>query len=253
MTNAEIITIGTELLLGEIPDTNSQKIALALREIGVDLFRMVTVGDNLERIAEALHDSLRHADVVITTGGLGPTVDDPTREAAALAVERKLVFHPELWDQIQERFVAYGKTPGDNNRKQAEIPEGAIPVENPLGTAPAFIIELGRKSLISLPGVPPEMENLLEKNVIPYLVERYQLTQSITLKTIHTRGLGESSVDSLIGDLERLENPTVGLLSKKGGVDIRIAAKSSSPEIARGMIREVEEKLKERLGDWIME
>jgi competence/damage-inducible protein CinA-like protein len=253
MTNAEIISIGTELLLGEITDTNSRKIALALRDIGVDIFRMVTIGDNLERIAAAVQDSLGRAEIVITTGGLGPTVDDPTREAAALALGTELVFLPDLWDQIQARFATFGKIPGDNNRKQAFIPRGAIPVENPNGTAPAFFFEIDRKTLISLPGVPPEMVHLLENRVIPYLLDRYRLDQSITIKTIHTRGVGESRIDSLIQDLEHLRNPTVGLLSKKGGVDIRIAAKSRFPEQAEEMIREIVEDLQKRLGEWIIE
>lgn len=253
MPNAEIITIGTELLLGEILDTNAQAIARALREVGVDLYRMVTVGDNVERIAEAVQGSLERAAIVITTGGLGPTVDDPTRQAVAKALQRELAFHPELWIQIEERFAEYGKEPDENNRQQAYLPARARAIPNPRGTAPAFIVELEDQVLISLPGVPPEMEYLLKENVIPYLRAYYQLEERITIKVISTQGLGESRVDTLLSDLEKLENPTVGLLSKKGGVDIRLAVKAKEDSKARKEIQKLEDEIRERLGKWIVE
>ena len=141
MPTAEIITIGTELLLGETVDTNTRHIAQALRGLGVDLYRTQTVGDNAGRIAEAVGAALQRADIVITTGGLGPTVDDPTRQAIADAAGVTLEFHPELWEQIVARIARYGRTPTENQKRQAYIPQGGMVIENPVGTAPAFIVE----------------------------------------------------------------------------------------------------------------
>ena len=146
MPSAEILTIGTELLLGETIDTNSNFLARSLRDAGIDLFRLTTVGDNTKRIAQAIQESLERCDIVLTTGGLGPTIDDPTRDAVALALGVKPEFHPELWDQIKSRFQKLGRIPTENNRRQAYIPEGAVAIENPVGTAPIFIIDKWRHS-----------------------------------------------------------------------------------------------------------
>src|SRR4030042_1088400 len=166
MPSAEIITIGTELLLGEIVDTKSRYLARWLRDAGIDLYRKTTVGDNVKRIAFAIQQALERCDIVITTGGLGPTVDDPTREAVALAAGVKSEYHSELWEQIEARFERFGRTPTENNRRQAFIPKGAIPIENPVGTAPIFFLEHQSHVIISLPGVPREMEYLLKHEVI---------------------------------------------------------------------------------------
>ncbi len=139
MPTAEIITIGTELLLGEIVDTNSQFLARQLRDVGIDLFRITTVGDNVGRIAKAIQQALKRCDIVLTTGGLGPTVDDPTRDAVAQALGVPTEYHPELWSQIRDRFKRFGRIPTENNRRQAYIPQGAIPIENPVGTAPTAV------------------------------------------------------------------------------------------------------------------
>ncbi len=156
--NAEVVTIGTELLLGEIVDTNAVHIARQLRTIGLDLHYMTTVGDNLERIARVIDIALNRVDVVITSGGLGPTVDDVTREGVAKATGRPLVFSPELFEQIRAFFNRIGRQMSENNRRQAYIPAGAIPVPNPVGSAPAFVVETERGVVISLPGVPREMK-----------------------------------------------------------------------------------------------
>ena len=149
MAVAEIITIGTELLLGEIQDTNSKYIARVLRDIGVDLYRISTVGDNLNRISVSIQEALTRADIVITTGGLGPTVDDPTRQAVADAVGVELEYIPELWDTVIERFKRYGRQPTENNKRQAFVPAGAIVINNPVGTAPAFACEKNGNTIIS--------------------------------------------------------------------------------------------------------
>lgn len=251
MPSAEIITIGTEILLGEIVDTNARHIARKLRDAGIDLYRKTTVGDNASRIAQAIQQALERCEIILTTGGLGPTVDDPTREAVAMAIGRQTEFRPELWEQIQARFRRFGRQPTENNRRQAYIPQGAIPVENPVGTAPCFIVELGAKVIISLPGVPSEMQYLLENTVLPYLRKHYGLAGLIKARIIHTAGVGESQIDDLIGDLEKLSNPTVGLAAHSGQVDVRITAKAESEEKADEMIAQVERQLIARLGSWI--
>jgi nicotinamide-nucleotide amidase len=248
MPSAEIITIGTELLLGEIFDTNTRYLARALRDAGIDLYRTTTVGDNINRIAQAIQEALTRSEIIITTGGLGPTVDDPTRLAVAQAVGAPLEYRPDLWDQIQERFRRYGRTPGENNRRQAYIPSGAIPIENPVGTAPAFIYEVGKSSIACLPGVPKEMEYLLHNAILPYLKDHFQLKDIIKAMVMHTVSMGESMVDELIGDLETLSNPTVGLLAHPGQTDIRVTAKAASVEEADRMIAEVAQDLRQRLG-----
>jgi competence/damage-inducible protein CinA-like protein len=251
MPTAEIITIGTELLLGETVDTNTRTIAQALRRAGIDLFRTATVGDNKERIAEIIQEAMERAEIIITTGGLGPTVDDPTREAIALAIGVESEFRPELWEQIQERFQRYGHTPTENNKRQAYVPEGAVAVENDLGTAPAFIVETDRHAIITLPGVPREMEHLLEKKILPYLRERFELRGMIKTRLLHTSGVGESTLDNQISDLERLGNPTVGLAAHAGQVDIRITAKADTEPEADALIQTVENDIRQRIGDWI--
>ncbi len=251
MPSAEIITIGTELLLGEIVDTNARYIARALRDAGIDLYRKTTVGDNAKRIAIAIQQALERCDIVITTGGLGPTVDDPTREAVALAMGVETEYRPELWEQIQSRFKRFGRQPTENNRRQAFIPQGAIPVENPVGTAPVFIVESGSHAVISLPGVPREMEYLLQHDILPYLEQHYHIHEIIKARVLHTAGAGESQIDELIGDLEELGNPTVGLAAHSGQVDVRITAKADSSEAADELIEPVEKTIRQRLGNWV--
>jgi len=251
MPAAEIITIGTELLLGEIQDTNTRYLARNLRDAGIDLYRTMMVGDNTQRIAAAIREAWTRSDIIITTGGLGPTVDDPTRQAVALAVENELVYSPELWEQITARFQHYGRQATENNRRQAYIPKGAIPVENPVGTAPAFIIERGSQVIISLPGVPREMEYLLQNAVLPYLKEHYHLHSLIKALVLHTATMGESQIDELVGDLEEAANPTVGLLAHPGQVDLRITAKADTEEEADQMIQAMAETIRQRVGDII--
>jgi competence/damage-inducible protein CinA-like protein len=251
MPSAEIITIGTEILLGEIVDTNARYIARKLRDAGIDLYRKTTVGDNTGRIVQAIQQAWERCEIVLTTGGLGPTVDDPTRQAVAQALGVEIEFRPELWEQIQARFRRFGRQPTDNNRRQAYIPQGALAVENPVGTAPAFIIEKDQHTIIALPGVPREMEYLLENAILPYLRQHYQLTGMIKARLLHTAGVGESQIDDLIGDLELLNNPTIGLAAHSGQVDVRVTAKADSEAEADELIRGIEVELRRRLGDWI--
>jgi nicotinamide-nucleotide amidase len=249
MPSAEIITIGTEILLGEIVDTNTRHIALTLRDLGVDLYRTITIGDNVERIASAIRDSMEHTDIIITTGGLGPTVDDPTREAVAKAAGVETEFREELWEQVVATISKYGRKPAENQKRQAVVPKGALGVLNPVGTAPSFIVETERTVIISLPGVPNEMEHILHESIVPYLQKRFDLHEVIKVRVLHTSGLGEGTVDEKIGDLETLANPTVGLAAHTGVVDIRIAAKAESEVDANAMIADIEKQIRERIGD----
>jgi nicotinamide-nucleotide amidase len=249
MPSAEIITIGTEILLGEIVDTNTRYIARTLRGMGVDLYRTITIGDNVERIAEAIRNSMHRAEIVITTGGLGPTVDDPTREAVARAAAVELEFREDLWEQVVAIISRYGRKPSENQKRQAYVPKGAIAITNPVGTAPCFIVETERNAVIALPGVPNEMEYILHESVIPYLQKRYNLNEIIKIRILHCAGLGEGMIDEKIDDLEMLSNPTVGLAAHTGVVDIRIAAKAPNEVEADQMIADIEGQIRERLGD----
>jgi len=250
MPTLEIITIGTELLLGEIQDTNSTYIARTLRDHGIDIYRITTIGDNAGRISSAIKEALTRAEIIITTGGLGPTVDDPTREAVAKATDRELEYREDLWEVIQDRFKLYGRKPTENNRRQAYIPAGAIPVNNPVGTAPCYIVEVGDACVISLPGVPSEMKFILHESIIPFLHQKFELkTRIIKATVLHAASLGESAIDELIGDLEEYANPTVGLLAHPGQVDVRVTAKASSVEEAAALSKPVVQELLDRLGN----
>jgi nicotinamide-nucleotide amidase len=251
MPVAEIITIGTELLLGDIQDTNTSFLARSLRDMGVDVYRTTCVGDNSQRIEAIIREALGRSDIVLTTGGLGPTVDDPTRQAVANALGVDLVFHPDLWEQIEKILTRYGRKASENNRRQAWIPAGAEVIPNPVGTAPAFISPQDGRVVICLPGVPREMELLFLQGAQPWLRECYHLTSIIYSRVLHTAGIGESQVDELIGELEYQSNPTVGLLASAGRVDIRIAAKSDSPTEIERMIQTTEGIIRDKLGDAI--
>ncbi|MCK6539327.1 MAG: molybdopterin-binding protein [Anaerolineales bacterium] len=251
MPSAEIITIGTEILLGEIVDTNTRYLARTLRGLGVDIYRTITIGDNVERIADAVRNSMNRAEIVITTGGLGPTVDDPTREAIARAVGVELEFRADLWEQIVAIISRYGRKPSENQKRQAHVPKGALAIPNPVGTAPCFVVETERNAVISLPGVPNEMEYILHESIIPYLQKRFNLNEIIKIRILHCSGLGEGNIDELIGDLETLSNPTVGLAAHTGIVDIRIAAKAKTEAEADAMIAGIEKQVRERLGNFV--
>jgi len=249
--HAEIVTTGTELLLGVITDTNSTYMARCFRDIGLNLYFITSAGDNQGRVAQVIDAALDRSDVVITTGGLGPTVDDVTREAVAQATGRELVHSAELEVSIEAFFRQRGYHMSDNNRRQARIPEGAIPLENPVGTAPCFIVEDARGIVISLPGVPHEMRYLMEHTVLPYLREKLDLREIIKARTLKTCGIGESSLDARIADLEESSNPTIGLAAHPGQSDIRITAKAGSEAEADVMLDDMEARIRERVDDVI--
>ncbi len=248
--DAEVVAVGSELLLGQIVDTNSATIGRHFAEIGLNLFYKTTVGDNLGRVTACLRQALGRSDVVLTTGGIGPTEDDITREAVAGATDRELVFHEDLWQKIQAFFESRGVKASESNRRQAWIPAGAIIVENPVGTAPAFILEHRGRTVITLPGVPREMEYLLRSRVLPYLRERYGIKGEIRLRVLKVVGLGESRVGERIADfMVKAGNPTVGTLAHLGQVDVRIAAKADDRAAAERLIAPIEAEIRTRLGD----
>ena len=251
--NAEIIAIGTEILLGEITDTNSVFLARGLRDIGINLYYMTSVGDNEVRIANSIRLALSRADVVITCGGLGPTIDDMTRQGVAAATDRGLTFQQHLLDQIAARFGTFRVQMTENNKRQAYVPDDAIIIENPVGTAPSFVVEVGNKCVISLPGVPREMKFLFTEKVVPYLRARYGLTSEIIkARLLKVAGIGESQLGEMIGtELQEASNPTVGLAAHSGQIDVRITAKATTEFEADQMIGEVEAQLRALIGSYV--
>ncbi|HEY6367429.1 MAG TPA: CinA family nicotinamide mononucleotide deamidase-related protein [Candidatus Binatia bacterium] len=252
MANAEIVAIGSELLLGQIVDTNSAWMAQRLTALGVNLYFKSVVGDNPGRMREVIQRALERADIVITSGGLGPTQDDLTREIIAEVTGRRLVLDDDLLEQVEEHFRRRGRTMTPNNRRQAYMPEGAIPVKNPNGTAPCFIVEDPRGVIFSLPGVPVEMKWLFENEVEPYLRRKFNLAEVIHYRVLKIVGVGESAVDDKIGHLiANSSNPTVGVLALPGQVDVRIAAKAANREEAMWLIAPLEADVRELLGNAI--
>jgi nicotinamide-nucleotide amidase len=251
--NAEIVMIGTELLLGQIIDTNAAYMGQVLAENGIGLYQKTTVGDNRKRIARTLESALERAGLVITSGGLGPTEDDLTREAVADVFGRTLVFRQTLYDDLVARFASIRRSITENNRKQAMIPEGAEAIPNPHGTAPGLICGDDRGEIICMPGVPHELRAMLDDSVIPYFKARYGLKGGLYHRVLKVCGVGESWVDARMGDLmARLENPTIGVLASPEWVRIRLTARAESAQQARELIEPVERQVRDRLPGLVM-
>lgn len=250
MASVEIVTIGTEILLGQLLDTNSVFVAHALADVGVDVFAKHSVGDNTERLAAMLRDVLDRADGVVTTGGLGPTVDDLTKDAVAAAVDDTLKLHEPSILAMQQRFNRLNRPMSENNRRQAILPSRAVVLPNPNGTAPGFIAtRADGKFIACMPGVPREMKPMLADQVIPWLVRRFDLREAIYTRTLHTVGIGESEVDRRIEDLFRAhENPKIAVLAHVGRVDVKVMAKARDRATAEAMIAPVAAQLRERIG-----
>lgn len=250
LPDCEIITIGSELLLGQIVDTNAAYVAQEMATAGVNVRFKTSVGDRLEEITDMIRSAVGRCRLIITTGGLGPTLDDLTREAVAGAAGVSLIFQKDLMEQIEEIFRRYGYGMPENNRRQAFIPEGSLAIPNPVGTAPAFIKEIDGRPVICLPGVPRELKHLLKHAVIPWIRKRFNLTNdTVIYRVLKVAGLGESAVDKLMGDLIRPgENPEVGLLASQGEIRIRIAAKARGENEALSLIDPISTELHRRLG-----
>ncbi|MDD9994954.1 MAG: CinA family nicotinamide mononucleotide deamidase-related protein, partial [Dehalococcoidia bacterium] len=252
MPSAEIVAIGSELLLGQIVDTNSAWMAQRLTGLGVNLFHKSVVGDNRRRMTEVIDRALDRADIVICGGGLGPTQDDITREVIAEVTGRELILDRELLETIERMFRSRGFLMTKNNERQAFIPDGAITIHNPNGTAPSFAVEDARGVVFALPGVPFELKWLFDNEVVPYIRKRYGLSEVITYRVLKVAQLGESNVDDQIGHLiAGSSNPTVGVLAHPGQVDVRIAAKAASVADAQRLIEPVERQVRTLLGDHV--
>jgi len=245
---SEILSVGTELLLGDIVNTNAQYIARRLAEMGIFVYHQSVVGDNPERLKEAFELAFTRADMVITTGGLGPTKDDLTKEIAAKYFNKKLIVDEDSLNRIESFFAKRNRVMTDNNRKQAYFPEGSIILRNANGTAPGCIIDEGGKILILMPGPPKEMVLMFENEVVPYL-QKYQ-NQVLYSKVLRVLGLGESLMEDLVKDImDSQTNPTIAPYAKEGEAILRITAKAPNIEEAEKLIYPVEEQIRERLGD----
>lgn len=246
--NAEIIAIGTELLLGRTVDTNSSYLAKQLARLGWSVFHFQTVGDNEKRLEETFRLALSRSEMVIATGGLGPTVDDVTRKAASRATQRPLVFHEEHARSIEAFFKKRGMEFPKSNASQAFLPQGCLVVPNPVGTAPGFIAKLGKSSLVCLPGVPPEMTAMFEETVEPHLKSLHPGGTVILSRVYRTTGISESAVNERILDLfEDSTNPTVAVTVEPEGTDIRLTARAASEAEAKGLLDNLGKQLTARL------
>jgi len=251
--HCEIVMVGSELLLGQIVDTNATFMASALAENGIALYLKTTVGDNAQRIKAALDGALARSGVVLVSGGLGPTEDDITRECVAELLGRPLEFRPDLYETLAALFKRYRFTMSENNKKQAYVPRGATPIENPRGTAPGLIVEDERGTIICMPGVPGELKFMLTEKVIPYLREKFGIAGIIHSRVLKVCGLGESRVDAAIGDIiKSRENPTVGVLASPDAVRIRITARAANRDEAEALIDSVDAEVRERLPGLIL-
>jgi len=250
---AEILMIGTELLLGQIVDTNASFLAQTLAENGVHIYQKTTVGDNQARIVAALRGALERADIVLCSGGLGPTEDDITRECVAEVFGVGMAFRPELYESVLERFRHVRVQVTENNKRQATLPIGAEAIENPRGTAPGVLMEGPQGVVICMPGVPHELEGMMRDWVIPWIRKRFDIAGVLHYRSLKVCGIGESRIDDLIGDLiTSHSNPTIGLLANPEATRIRIAANAATVEEADAMIDAVAAKVEERLPGLIM-
>lgn len=245
---AELISVGTEILLGTIVNTNASFLAEKCALLGLSIYYQSVVGDNEKRLEETLRTALERSDVVILSGGLGPTQDDLTKETVARVMNRELVLDKHSKERIEEYFKkSQTKTITENNWKQALIPKGAIVVDNDNGTAPGVIIEEGGKSVILLPGPPNELIPMFNKDIYPYL---NKLQPEIILSSmVKICGVGESTVETMIKDLiDSQTNPTVAPYAKTGEVHLRVTAKAKDEEEAKKLIKPVVKELKARFG-----
>jgi len=249
--NAEIMAVGTELLLGDIVNTNAQYLAKELALLGIGIYRQTTVGDNEERLKKALLEALKESEIIITTGGLGPTPDDITKEVSGMVLGKELVLHEPSYEVILSYFKHNDRAMANGNQKQAMFPEGAIVLDNPNGTAPGCIIPgENNRFIINLPGPPKEMIPMFENKVKPFLMQF--MDHTIISKTLRCIGLGEWDMATRVKDLlDESKNPTVAPYAKDGEAILRITAKAATEAEARAMIAPVEEEIRNRIGEYI--
>lgn len=244
---AEILSIGTEILLGEIVDTNAQYIASQLPRLGVDLYFKAVVGDNMERLSETIGRARERSDIVICTGGLGPTEDDLTREAICAVLGEEPTVDPQLEAELREFFTKRGYSMPERNVKQCWVIPSARPIPNPRGTAPGWWVERDGKIIVAMPGPPTEMHRMWEKEVAPELLRRNPGSVLIT-RTLKTAGVGEGTVDEMVSPLLKSTNPSIGIYARADGVHVRLAAKAPDEAAAWDLIRPVEDEARAILG-----
>ena len=250
MLKAEIISIGTEILLGDIVDTNSKYIAEHLKDLGYDIHYMTAVGDNQKRVINVLKRAIERSDLVITTGGLGPTEDDLTRQAIAKATDKNLYQDENLLNSIKEYFDQKNYNMTKNNYSQAFLPEGAKVIKNNWGTAPGILLKESDYMIISLPGVPSEMKKMFSNYILKEL-QKYS-EKTILSKTLHFFDIGESTLETKLKNiLENQTNPTLALLAGEGEVKLRITAKGENKNKLKDMISKKEKLIRKKVGKYI--
>ena len=246
----EILSVGTEILLGDILNTNSRYLSNELANLGIDVYYHQVVGDNRERILSALNEAFSRSDIIITTGGLGPTKDDMTKELVAEFLGMDMYLHEESLKKIEDYFKKMGRIPVKSNEKQAYFPKEAIILENNNGTAPGAIFEKDGKAIIVLPGPPKEMEPMFNESVRKYLESLTGYT--IVSEVLRVFGIGESEAENKLQDLiDNGKNPTIAPYAKEGEVTFRITAKGKDEEEARKLIKPLKEEVYNRLGNLI--
>jgi len=244
---AEILAVGTELLMGQIANTNAQYISRRLAELGINVYFHTVVGDNALRLEETLKRALERSDIVITTGGLGPTMDDLTKETIAKALNRKLVLNEDILQYIRGFFEKRNRKMTEINAKQAYLPENSIVIPNNNGTAPGCIIEEGDKAVIMLPGPPKEMQPMFDETVFDYL--RQKTGVILVSKMLKIFGMGESDVETRLIDLiKNQSNPTIAPYVSQSEVTIRVTARCKDHNEAMAMLTPVVNEIKSRLG-----
>ena len=247
---AEILSIGTELLLGQIVDTNANFLAQQLPALGLDLFYVSQLGDNRQRLADAFRRALERSDVIITSGGLGPTEDDLTREAIADALGEQLQVQPELEAALREFFARRNRAMPERNVKQATtIPSGTY-LPNPIGTAPGWWVEHAGKVIVSMPGVPHEMHQMWADQAQPRLA-RLVSGGAIVSRLLKLIGIGESAAEELLGELTRTTNPTLATYAKSDGIHLRLTAKAATTAEANTLLDEFEPHVKARVEEFV--
>lgn len=243
----ELISVGTEILLGNIVNTNAAYLSEQCAKLGLSCYYQTVVGDNESRISETLQTALSRSDIIILSGGLGPTEDDLTKEVTSKVLNRELIMDGKSKSRIEDFFSKRGLQITDNNWKQAMVPQGAIVVDNENGTAPGIIIEEGSKSVILLPGPPNELLPMFETSIMPYLKKK--LPGTIYSKTVKICGIGESTAETMIKDMiDTQTNPTIAPYAKTGEVHLRVTAKAEDEKEARKLTKPVVKELKERFG-----
>lgn len=248
--NAELISVGTEILLGEILNTDAQFLSAELSKIGIDVYHQTVVGDNAERLKEALSTATKRADIIIASGGLGPTPDDITKEVIAEFMGEKLKLDTESLKRMEDYFKKVNRPMGESNKKQAMMPENSIILNNNCGTAPGCIIEKNGKIVIMLPGPPNELEAMFKESVAPYLEKKTD--GKLYTKTFHIFGIGESKVAEIFSDLmEKGTNPSVAPYAKTGEVHLRLAVKGKNEKEAKEIIEKTSERIRSKIGEFI--